>query len=159
MKIEYLADNIALVPTIAHWHHEEWGYFNPGDSVEKRITNLQTHLGREQIPTTFISLSGGILLGSASLVAHDMDTRMDLSPWLASIYVLPENRGQGIGTALVERVIEEAVELGIETLYLFTPDRKGFFASLGWSVVEHTEYREQKVVIMALHIMDINIAA
>ncbi len=84
---------------------------------------------------------------------------MDLSPWLASIYVLPENRGQGIGTALVERVIEEAVELGIETLYLFTPDRKGFFASLGWSVVEHTEYREQKVVIMALHIMDINIAA
>ena len=159
MKIEYLAENLALVPTIAHWHHEEWGYFNPGDSVEKRITNLQTHLGREQIPTTFISLSGGILLGSASLIAHDMDTRMDLSPWLASIYVLPENRGQGIGTALVERVIEEAVELGIETLYLFTPDRKGFFASLGWSVVEHTEYREQKVVIMALHIMDINIAA
>ena len=159
MKIEYLADNIALIPIIAHWHHEEWGYFNPGDSVEKRITNLQTHLGREQIPTTFISLSGGILLGSASLIAHDMDTRMDLSPWLASIYVLPENRGQGIGTALVERVIEEAVELGIETLYLFTPDRKGFFASLGWSVVEHTEYREQKVVIMALHIMDINIAA
>jgi len=159
MKIEYLVDNIALVPIIAHWHHEEWGYFNPGDSVEKRITNLQTHLGREQIPTTFISLSGGILLGSASLIAHDMDTRMDLSPWLASIYVLPENRGQGIGTALVERVIEEAVELGIETLYLFTPDRKGFFASLGWSVVEHTEYREQKVVIMALHIMDINIAA
>ena len=113
MKIEYLADNIALIPIIAHWHHEEWGYFNPGDSVERRITNLQTHLGREQIPTTFISLSGGILLGSASLIAHDMDTRMDLSPWLASIYVLPENRGQGIGTALVERVIEEAVELGI----------------------------------------------
>ena len=159
MKIEYLADNIALVPIIAHWHHEEWGYFNPGDSVEKRITNLQTHLGREQIPTTFISLSGGILLGSASLIAHNMDTRMDLSPWLASIYVLPESRGQGIGTALVERVIEEAVELGIETLYLFTPDREGFFANLGWSVVEHTEYREQKVVIMALHIMDINIAA
>ncbi|MBW1858024.1 MAG: hypothetical protein JRI42_07120 [Deltaproteobacteria bacterium] len=85
MKIEYLAENLALVPIIAHWHHEEWGYFNPGDSVEKRITNLQTHLGREQIPTTFISLSGGILLGSASLIAHDMDTRMDLSPWLARV--------------------------------------------------------------------------
>jgi len=159
MKIEYLADNIALVPIIAHWHHEEWGYFNPGDSIEKRIANLQTHLGRKQIPATFISLSGGILLGSASLIAHDMDTRMDLSPWLANVYVTPEHRSQGIGTALVQRVIKEAVELGIETLYLFTPDRKGFFASLGWSVVEHTEYRGQKVVIMALHIMDINIAA
>jgi len=159
MRIEYLADNIALVPIIAHWHHEEWGYFNPGDSVEKRIANLQTHLGRNQIPTTFVFLSGGILLGSASLVAHDMDTRMDLSPWLASVYVTPEQRSRGIGTALVQRVIEEAVELSVETLYLFTPDRKGFFASLGWSLVEHTEYRGQQVVIMALHIMDINIAA
>ena len=159
MKIEYLADNIALVPIIAHWHHEEWGYFNPDDSVEKRIANLQTHLGRKQIPTTFVSLSGGILLGSASLVAHDMDTRMDLSPWLASIYVLPEHRRREIGTALVRRVIEEAVEVSVETLYLFTPDREGFFASLGWSVVERTEYREEKVVIMALHIMDINLAA
>jgi GNAT superfamily N-acetyltransferase len=159
MKIEYLADDIALIPIIAHWHHEEWGHFNPGDSVERRITNLQTHLGKKQIPTTFVSLSRGILLGSASLVAHDMDTRMDLSPWLANVYVTPEHRGQGIGTALIQRVIDEAVELSIETLYLFTPNREGFFAGLGWSVVERTEYREQKVVIMALHIMDINIAA
>jgi len=159
MRIEYLADNIALIPIIAHWHHEEWGSFKPGDSVEKRIANLQTHLAKKQIPTTFVSLSGGILLGSASLVAHDMDTRMDLSPWLASVYVTPEQRNCGIGTALVQHVIEEARELNVETLYLFTPDRKGFFASIGWSVVEHTEYREQKVVIMAVHIMDINIAA
>jgi len=159
MKIEYLADNIALVPIIAHWHHEEWGYFNPGDSVEKRIANLQTHLAKKQIPTTFVSMSGGILLGSASLITHNMDTRMDLFPWLANVYVTPEHRSRGIGTGLVQRVIEEAVELSVETLYLFTPDREGFFASLGWSVVEHNEYREQKVVIMALHIMDINIAA
>jgi len=159
MRIEYLANNIALVPIIAHWHHEEWGYFNPGDSVAKRITNLQAHLGRKQIPTTFVSLSRGILLGSASLIAHNMDTRMDLSPWLSSIYVLPEHRSRGIGTALVQRIIEEAIELGVETLYLFTSNRKGFFASLGWSVVEHTEYLEQKVIIMALHIMDTNIAA
>jgi len=159
MKIEYLADNIALIPIISHWHHEEWGYFNPGDSVEKRIAILQTHLGKKQIPTTFVSLSRGILLGSASLVVHDMDTRMDLYPWLANVYVTPEYRSQGIGTALVKRVVKEAVELGIEPLYLFTPDREGFYASLGWSVVERTEYREQKVVIMALQIMDINIAA
>ena len=84
---------------------------------------------------------------------------MDLSPWLASVYVTPEHRSRGIGTALVQRVIEEAVGLSVETLYLFTPDREGFYASLGWSVVERTEYRGQKVVIMALHIMDINIAA
>jgi len=159
MRIEYLADNVALIPIIAHWHHEEWGYFNPGDSVEKRIANLQTHLGRKQIPTTFVSLSGGILLGSVSLIIHDMDTRIDLSPWLANVYVTPEHRSRGIGTALVQRVIEEAVELSVETLYLFTPDREGFYASLGWSVVERTEYRGQQVVIMALHIMDINIAA
>ena len=105
------------------------------------------------------SLSRGILLGSASLVAHDMDTRMDLSPWLARVYVTPEHRSRGVGTALVQRVLEETIELGVETLYLFTPDREEFYASLGWSVVERTEYRGQKVVIMAMHIMDLHIAA
>jgi N-acetylglutamate synthase-like GNAT family acetyltransferase len=150
MQIEYLVDHTEHIPTLARWFHAEWGYLNPGDSIEGRITRLQSLKGRRQIPTTFVVLQGGTLLGSASLIAHDMDTRMDLSPWLASVYVAPEYRRGGVGSALVRRVIEEARALGVSPLYLFTTDREDFYAHLGWSVVERTEYRGQRVTIMMI---------
>lgn len=154
VHIAYLADHPAFIPTLARWHHAQWSYLDVGVSVEQRAVRLQAHLGRRQIPTTFVVLRRDTLLGSASLIAHDMDTRMDLSPWLASVYVAPEHRGQGMGTALVRRVVEEAKALGVETLYLFTPDKEGFYARLGWSVLERASYRGTQVVVMALRVSE-----
>ncbi len=159
MRIEYLGDNAALITTLAQWHYEEWRYLNPNTPIERYIARLQSHLGRKRIPTTFVALSGGILMGSSSLVAYDMDIRMDLSPWLASLYVTPLYRRRGVGSALVHRVIKEADALGVETLYLFTPDREGFYIRLGWSTVERVEYRGYEVVIMALEITPPHLAA
>ncbi|MCI0529440.1 MAG: GNAT family N-acetyltransferase, partial [Nitrospira sp.] len=136
--------------TLAQWHHAEWSSLNPGDSVGRRIARLQSQKGRRQIPTTFIALRGETLLGSASLIAHDMDTRMGFSPWLASVYVAPEYRRSGVGSALVQRVVEEARALGVKLLYLFTTNKESFYARLGWSVLERTEYRGKPVVIMTI---------
>jgi N-acetylglutamate synthase-like GNAT family acetyltransferase len=77
-----------------------------------------------------------------------MPTRRELFPWLASVYVAPAHRRQGIGSLLVRRVEQEALALGFGTLYLFTPDRETYYAHLGWTVLEHTEYMGEKVVIM-----------
>jgi N-acetylglutamate synthase-like GNAT family acetyltransferase len=159
VRIEYLGDNAALIPTLAQWHYKEWSHFNPDRSIEQYIARLQSHQGRKQIPTTFVALSGGILMGCSSLVAYDMDIHMELSPWLASLYVVPIYRSRGVGSALVHRVIKEAVALGVETLYLFTPDREGFYIRLGWSTVERSEYRGYEVAIMALEITPPHIVA
>jgi GNAT superfamily N-acetyltransferase len=159
MRIGYLSDNVAVIPTLARWHYEEWGYLHPGSSVNTFATMLQSHLGRKRIPTTFVALSKGIIIGSASLVAHDMDTRMDLSPWLAHVFVTPVFRSRGIGSALVHRVIKEAEQLYVNTLYLFTPDREGFYVRLGWHTIERTEYQGHQVVIMAIDIFPPSIAA
>ena len=48
------------------------------------------------------------LFGSAAIIEHDMDTRMELSPWLASVFVAPEFRKRGIGSKLVTHVMEQA---------------------------------------------------
>ena len=152
MRIEYLADHPDCLETLAQWHHEEWHQLNPGDTVEKRQTRMRAHLVKRQIPTTFVALDGDALLGSACLLADDMHQHRDLTPWLASVFVALEHRGAGVGTALVRRVAEEARALGVETLYLYTPDRERFYARMGWSVLERTEYMDVQVVIMSLEL-------
>jgi GNAT superfamily N-acetyltransferase len=152
MHIEYMADHPEYIPTVAHWLHAQFSYLSPGSSVERRIARLGKHLSKGQMPTTFLALSGGTPLGTASLTAHDMDTRMDLSPWLASVYVGPAYRRQGIGAALVQRVAKEALALGHETLYLYTPDQEAFYARRGWSIIERVQYRGYEVTVMELHL-------
>ena len=71
-----------------------------------------------------------------------------LSPWLASIFVVPEARGGGIGRALVERAVVQAAGLGIETLYLFTAGQEAFYRRLGWSVRERVLYHGREGAIM-----------
>jgi GNAT superfamily N-acetyltransferase len=148
-RIESLADHPALIPTLAAWHHAQWSYLDVGVSVAQRAAALRTHR-RNAVPMTVVALSGETLLGSASLIAHDMDTRMDLSPWLASVYVAPSCRGHGIGSALVHEIVDSATDLGFLALYLFTPDRARFYERLGWHVLEHLVYRGYAQVLMSI---------
>jgi predicted N-acetyltransferase YhbS len=148
--IGYLADHPEFLTVLAGWHHGEWGRLHPGDTVGKRAERMKAHLGKGQVPTTFVALAEGKPVGSASLVDYDMEGREDLTPWLASVYVVPEYRRRGVGSALVERVVEEARGLDIGTLYLFTWDQERLYARLGWSVLERTEYKGERIVIMSI---------
>jgi GNAT superfamily N-acetyltransferase len=149
MQLGYLADHQDFIPILAQWHHREWAYLRPGDSVEARIARLRGYCGHREIPTVVVSFADGALLGSAMLVAHDMDTRMDLSPWLAGVFVASEHRGNGFGVALVRRIIDDATALGVRRLYLYTPSTEQFYSRLGWSLVERTSYRGANVVVMS----------
>jgi hypothetical protein len=41
--------------------------------------------------------------------------------------------------------------LGVAHLYLFTtPDKRGFYARLGWELVERTHYRGYPQIVMVL---------
>jgi len=83
------------------------------------------------------------------LVEHDMDTRMDLSPWLAGVFVAPEHRRRGVGATLVERVIDDATALGVQRFHLYTPSTEHFYSRRGWLLVEHTTYRGADVAVMS----------
>ena len=147
MKIVNLKEVPHHLGTLAGWHHEEWGNFKPNKTLAERIEQMKSHLLPEFIPTTFIAANHE-LFGSASIIEHDMDTRKELTPWLAGVYVVPEFRRQGIGSALVLHIMEQARENKIEKLYLFTPDRDAFYARLGWKTFERTSYLGYAVTIM-----------
>ena len=101
-----------------------------------------------------LALVGGQPVGTASIFTHDMETRMELSPWLAAVYVMPEFRGQGIGSQLVLAIEETGRRMKLEQLYLFTPDRASFYARLGWSEFEVVEFRNRSNVIMIKSLLE-----
>jgi GNAT superfamily N-acetyltransferase len=153
METGYLADHEEFLPILVHWHHQEWAYLRPGDTLNARTERLRAACGHAQIPTVFVAFSGAELLGSAMLIANDMDTRIDLSPWLAGVFVRPDQRKTGIGAILVQRVVKEARSLGIHRLYLYTPSTGQFYARLGWSVYDHTHYHGIDVVVMTKEVI------
>ncbi len=110
---------------------------------------LQQRSGRSDLPITFVASSGEELLGSDMLVACDMDTHPQYSPWLAGVFVSPERRRHGIGRVLSERVVREAARFGFATLYLYTPNAQDFYSRLGWSILERAHYRKTDVTIMS----------
>ena len=72
----------------------------------------------------------------------------ELTPWLASLYVIPAKRRQGFGAALVRRLTDEARQLGFANLYLYTPSEEKFYGGLGWSTLEQTTYAGKPATVM-----------
>ena len=149
VMIDYLADCTQWLGVLAQWHHDEWSRYNPGDTIEKRIERMQAHLEKRQIPTTFVAHNGDEPFGSACLVSDDTHGLVDLSPWLASVFVAPLYRKLGIASRLVKRVIEEARTLNVPTLYLYTPDRESFYLPLGFKTIDRRQYHGDEIVIMS----------
>lgn len=151
IKIINLKDEPENLSTLASWHQQEWSYLNPGEDLSARILRMQPHLSDDLIPSTFIA-KGDALLGSAAIVDQDMKIKPQLKPWLASVFVRPEYRKQGIGRKLVLHVMAQAQTAGIGRLYLYTPDKTGFYSKLGWSILEQCQYHNHEVIVMQVNL-------
>lgn len=150
MDIVNLKEIPQIIPLLAEWHHNQWSYLNPQSTLEKRIRKLQRSLCDDLIPSTFVALESDEVLGSASMVAHDMETHMEYSPWLASVFVPPDHRRRGVGSKLVSHTMAVARDNNLDTLYLFTPNRESFYRRLGWSTLEKEPYKGVTVSIMRI---------
>ncbi|MBD9362766.1 GNAT family N-acetyltransferase [Methylomonas fluvii] len=150
MTIINLSQEPHQIPTLAQWHHAEWADLNPGQTLEQRIKKMQAYLSDKLIPSTFIYKHESQLAGSAAIIHNDMDTRPELTPWLASVYVAPEYRLQGIGAKLVRHVMRQTQAAGLAKLYLFTPDQADFYAKLGWTTMAQEVYRGHRVTLMSV---------
>jgi predicted N-acetyltransferase YhbS len=147
-QIEYLADHIDAIPWLARAHNAEWAAITPHLTVSERAARFQARARRGSIPTGFVAVLSGSVVGLACLVECDLDSHSHLSPWLASVLVDPAHRGQGIGAALSDRAMEEAQVLGFSRAYLFTFDRQTFYRRLGWSTLEDATFQEHLITVM-----------
>jgi len=148
VEIVPLADKKEFIAELAQLHHAEWKHLNPWLTLEGRAEAIAEAAGREGIPSIFIAVSGNQLVGSVALVRNDMDTKPDLTPWLAAIYVKDGFRHQGVATELIARCETEAARSNADTWYLYTESASRLYEKLGWRHLERCEYKGVTVDVM-----------
>jgi len=152
MEIIPLADKKEFVLELAELHHREWGHLSPSLTLEKRADAIAGAAGLEGIPSFFITISEGQLIGSAAVVEKDMATKPDLTPWLAAVYVKEDFRNQGVATNMISRCEREVVRSEKNIWYLYTEFATELYEKLGWRPMERCEYKGIMVDVMCKQI-------
>jgi GNAT superfamily N-acetyltransferase len=132
----------------AEWRHEAFlkeDGLSVADSAAQ-LTKLTTqHEGPE---TALIALVRGRLAGICLLVLHELEPAHDYSPWLASLYVAPQFRRNGIARSLVKAIENHARDKGVGRLHLYTVDAEAFYLKCGWAVAERMPSGSGELVLM-----------
>ncbi|MFG6494771.1 GNAT family N-acetyltransferase [Fictibacillus sp. UD] len=89
---------------------------------------------KDELPRFYIALIEEEIVGTYALLRNDLNSRQDLYPWFACLYVNPEYRGKEIGSQLLQHAIEETARKGFGNLYLST-DLEGYYEKYGWTHV------------------------
>jgi GNAT superfamily N-acetyltransferase len=147
MEIRLLADVPAAIPALAEWFHAEWHHYD-GRSIAEIEAQLRDCLNRDALPITFLALSDSEVIGTVTLDTSDLLHYDHLSPWLASLYVLPSHRREGVGRALVMHLDAFALERGILPIYLWTPGSTRLYEECGWKVLCRDVYSGLSITLM-----------
>src|SRR6516225_6813335 len=87
-------------------------------------------------------------LSARAFWPSEMEPNHDVSPWLTSLFVVPEHRRKGAGAVLVRAIEDQARQRGFSRLYLYTTEAVEFYARLGWTVLDHTHWKGFDTVFM-----------
>ena len=88
-------------------------------------------------------------IGTCLLVESEIEPNHDVSPWLAGLFVVPAHRRKGAGAVLVHAIEDQARQRGASRLYLYTSAAAGFYAKLGWTVLDRTNWKGFDTALMA----------
>ncbi len=152
MQIQNLADNPQFVEIVSEWIFKEFfENIRHGISYEKILADFSSR-GKDEIPLTFVAIENDVCLGTVSLFSNDLKERIDLTPWLGSLYVRTDYRNRGIAKQLIEKVIETSKRLGYDTLFLRTENASGYYIKSGWKLIYNTidEFGLETEVFMKL---------
>lgn len=105
------------------WGSDENYNFNHDCMVHSCKTN-------SDLPRFYLAIKNNKIIGSYALLRNDLVSRQDLSPWFACLYIVPEWRGNALGSSLLKHAVNEAHKKGFEHLYLCT-DLEGYYVKYG----------------------------
>ncbi|MGH8597020.1 MAG: GNAT family N-acetyltransferase [Gammaproteobacteria bacterium] len=148
MEIAYLKQYPSFVTRLAQLQAAEWHHLYSDWDAATASAEFAVQHANGRLPTTLIAVREQALLGAVSVIEDDLPGWETLNPWLASLFVLPDFRGQGIGSRLVAAAERLCITQGVERAHLFTESRAQFFANLGWEPLAETVVLGFPAVVM-----------
>jgi N-acetylglutamate synthase-like GNAT family acetyltransferase len=137
-EISVLSDNNSpYIKLITDWMYKWWGE-QDGWSVDRVNCYVKNCVAIDKIPQTIIAVTGDKIVGTCNLIMHDLDSRPDIYPWLANLFVDEDYRLQGVATGLINQAIKQAKKLGLKELYLYTK-YTDLYEKFGFEFVEEVE--------------------
>lgn len=98
---------------------------------------LEECLEGREIPACFVAHHSGTYLGSACLIANDLEARPQFTPWIAALWVEESHRRLGIAAALMGRAATSAAAQGFSKAYLCAvPEKADFYVKRGFTMLE-----------------------
>ena len=123
---------------ICDWYYNWLGIKN-NESIEEIKCTFEHSLCKDKLPQTFVALIDGEPAGMYQLsMSDDLNSRPDLYPWLINVYVDEKFRGRNVARELMNTVKENAKELGLTELYLYTK-HIGLYENFGWKFIEEVK--------------------
>ena len=135
ITIEFLADHLDGIPTLAKWFREQWPDYYAGWSPAEMEQDFLEDASRDRLPSRLVAFESGKLAGTIVLRGHGARISREFEPELGGLYVIESHRGHGIGTELVRAGMQLALDQGYETVVATTVAAAGILANLGWEFI------------------------
>ena len=152
-KVVALTEHPLHWQTAAEWSFEAWQHEFPSDTVQTYLDQYALARSKpEQLLEVFAAITDNDqLLGVATIVHDDeLPDAPETGPWLAAVFVTPDARKFGVGSALVANVVNRARELGYTTLFLYTEHAQPWYETKGWIKIRDTIFLGLHHTVMQL---------
>lgn len=141
------ADQEALA-LIANWYFAEWQI--PVDNMLERLRTITADKEQFQV---LIKLDGKPV---STAGIYNYVSLLDKEPkfkvfkkWLALVYTVPAERGNGYGAAVCNYILEHSKILGFKEIHLFTDTAESLYRRLGWKEIERLTVNNRDIVVMS----------
>jgi len=152
-QMMFLKDCPEAIPTIAQWVYDEWSAFDKSLTKDRLVKSLEGRLNDDRIPFTLVAFKDKRPVGVITLKEEKNPEFSDFPKellWMGTLYVVPDERKNGLGQALLEWSSLMAMKMGYEWLYLYisNPEYVSWYTQRGAEVIQERPFRDHKIAIM-----------
>lgn len=123
--IQSVESNSLYLTELYQWFEAEWDDVEPLASIKEG----------KIIPKPIVALENGKLVGGLVFTRFLSPITQELAVWINAVFVIPENRKQGISSQLINQAEKVVMEMAESELLVFT-HIPVLYSNLQWKIIE-----------------------